>query len=36
MQENENGQFISQQGNYSYLYHANTGLTRIDNPKENA
>lgn len=36
MQENKNSQFISQQDNITYFYHTDTGLTRMENPKENA
>lgn len=35
MQAIENEFFISNQGDSVYMYHNQTGLTRIDNPKEN-
>jgi len=34
MQATTDGHFVAQQGNYTYFYHANTGLTRMDKPKE--
>ncbi len=36
MQATTDGHFVAQQGNYTYFYHANTGLTRMEKPKENS
>jgi len=36
MQAITDGHFVAQQGNYTYFYHAHTGLTRMDKPKENS
>lgn len=36
MQTTASGSFVAQQGSYTYFYHANTGLTRMDKLKENS
>ncbi|WP_027150483.1 CRISPR-associated helicase/endonuclease Cas3 [Methylobacter tundripaludum] len=36
MQATTDDHFAAQQGNYTYFYHANTGLTRMDKPKESS
>ncbi len=36
MQATTNGQFVATQGEYIYFYHANTGLARMDKPKDNS
>ena len=35
MRATEKGRFVTQQGDYIYLYHASTGLNRMDKPEEN-
>jgi len=36
MQVDENERFISKHGDFTYIYHTQTGLTRIDSSKESA